>query len=154
MIWFLTLVALLAAPHLASAYYDPGVQRWLNRDPVAEKGFELLRGGDGYGGAGAANLYAFAANDPADRIDALGLNPIEIIEILTPPDAGGSACPKCTPTGYTIYKSPAGKPVRRSCHYECSYLGGKTKRDVTVDVGPRTPCPSSQDIEIRVPISL
>jgi len=27
-------LALLSAPNLATAYYDPGVQRWINRDPV------------------------------------------------------------------------------------------------------------------------
>jgi hypothetical protein len=33
-IWFLTLLALFSAPRLASGYYDPGVQRWVNRDPL------------------------------------------------------------------------------------------------------------------------
>jgi RHS repeat-associated protein len=72
-IWFLALLALLSAPHLASAYYDPGVQRWVNRDPVGDPGFEALRGrkptivGDG------PNLYAFIHNDPLQRTDALGL---------------------------------------------------------------------------------
>jgi hypothetical protein len=35
MIWSLALLALFSTPHLASAYYDPGVQRWINRDPLA-----------------------------------------------------------------------------------------------------------------------
>lgn len=29
----------------ASAYYDPGVQKWINRDPIAECGFEVTRHG-------------------------------------------------------------------------------------------------------------
>jgi uncharacterized protein RhaS with RHS repeats len=58
-IWFLTLLALLAAPHLASAYYDPGVQRWINRDPVEERG--------------GLNLYAFVVNNPIGRADSYGL---------------------------------------------------------------------------------
>ena len=40
LIKFLTLLAVLSGPHLASAYYDPGVQRWINRDPLEEPGFE------------------------------------------------------------------------------------------------------------------
>jgi hypothetical protein len=38
MIWSLALLALFSTPHLASAYYDPGVQRWINRDPLAGVG--------------------------------------------------------------------------------------------------------------------
>jgi len=35
LVWTLALLALLSATNLASAYYDPGVQRWINRDPLA-----------------------------------------------------------------------------------------------------------------------
>ena len=58
-IWFLTLLALLTAPHLASAYYDPGAQRWLNRDPIGER--------DGL------HLYSFVGNTPIGKIDPKGL---------------------------------------------------------------------------------
>ena len=40
-------------------YYDPNVGRWLNRDPIAERG--------GY------NLYGFIRNDAANSVDVLGL---------------------------------------------------------------------------------
>ena len=56
----LGLVVLFSAPNLASAYYDPGVQRWLNRDPVQEHG--------------GSNLYTFARNHPNNGIDPLGLS--------------------------------------------------------------------------------
>jgi uncharacterized protein RhaS with RHS repeats len=59
MICFLTLLALLSAPDLASAYYDPGVQRWINRDPIGEWG--------------GVNLFGFGNNQPASGIDAYGL---------------------------------------------------------------------------------
>ncbi len=36
---FLSLLLLLPAAR-SSAYYDPGVQRWINRDPAIEPGFE------------------------------------------------------------------------------------------------------------------
>ena len=125
---------------------------WLSRDPIAEMWFELARRDDTYGDADSPNLYAFAFNSPANHVDGLGLSIIEPIEILSPPSLGGSTCPQCTPTGYTIYKSPQGRPVRRSCHYECSNVAGG-KLEVTVDVGPKTPCPSGQDIAVKLPIN-
>jgi RHS repeat-associated protein len=63
-------------------YYDPNLQRWPNRDPLGEKGFEanrslvpvqlmgllpppeLLRGPD---------LYTYVGNDPEDKHDSFGL---------------------------------------------------------------------------------
>jgi RHS repeat-associated protein len=69
----LTLLALFSAPHLASAYYDPGAQRWINRDPLEEPGFELRRERPALVLAGEPNRYLFVANDPLDRADYLGL---------------------------------------------------------------------------------
>ncbi len=40
-------------------YYDPVTGRWLNRDPIEERG--------------GLNLYAFVGNDPVNRWDYLGL---------------------------------------------------------------------------------
>jgi hypothetical protein len=56
----LTLLLLfLASSQIASAWYDPGVQRWINRDPIQEKG--------------GINLYQFVSNRPADFVDLFGL---------------------------------------------------------------------------------
>ena len=52
------LLAALSAPHLASAYYDPGVQRWINRDPIQE--------------VMGPNLYAFVYNAPEGLVDTFG----------------------------------------------------------------------------------
>jgi uncharacterized protein RhaS with RHS repeats len=43
----------------AQAFYNPSAGRWLNRDPIGEKG--------------GRNLYAFVANRPPNAIDWLGL---------------------------------------------------------------------------------
>jgi len=65
---FLILLALLSGPHLASAYYDPGVQRWINRDP-AEEGFDL-------------NLYRPDLNRPTHVIDTDGRIPVLIPVVI------------------------------------------------------------------------
>jgi hypothetical protein len=58
--WMKIITLLLVSfTHLASAFYDPKVGRWLNRDPL--------------GTAGGANLYCFAGNDGINRIDPFGL---------------------------------------------------------------------------------
>jgi len=40
-------------------FYNPSTGRWLNRDPIEERG--------------GMNVYAFVANDPIRRVDRLGL---------------------------------------------------------------------------------
>ncbi len=70
----MVLLALLSSSHMASAYYDPGVQRWLNRDPIGETGFEELRRGVETDLVGdGLNLYAFVSNNPINSVDGLGL---------------------------------------------------------------------------------
>lgn len=44
---------------VANAFYDPGLQRWINRDPIGEEG--------------GINLCGFVGNDPLNGVDALGL---------------------------------------------------------------------------------
>jgi hypothetical protein len=56
----LALVLLPLSPQSASAFYDPGLQRWINRDPIQEDG--------------GLNLYLHASGDPVDRHDLLGLS--------------------------------------------------------------------------------
>jgi hypothetical protein len=52
LIWLLTLTS-------ASAFYDPGAQRWINRDPIAEQG--------------GVNLTGFVFNAPLNLVDLFGL---------------------------------------------------------------------------------
>jgi hypothetical protein len=53
------LLLLLVSSQNTSAWYDPGVQRWINRDPIGE--------------IGAPNLYCFVLNRPILSVDPLGL---------------------------------------------------------------------------------
>jgi uncharacterized protein RhaS with RHS repeats len=52
------LFILLASAPLAHAYYDPAVQRWINRDPIEE--------------SGGLNLQTFTGNSPLTRVDKDG----------------------------------------------------------------------------------
>ena len=49
----------LFVAHEALAFYNPEAGRWLNRDPIEEKG--------------GHNLYGLVRNDPLGKVDALGL---------------------------------------------------------------------------------
>ncbi len=63
-------------------YYDPNLQRWLNRDPIGESGFELRRFRNGVmlrviallQIIGGNNLFEFIQNQPTEGYDALGLD--------------------------------------------------------------------------------
>src|SRR5688572_19216182 len=54
----LAVFVLLSAAQLTSAFYDPSLGRWLNRDPIAERG--------------GINLYAYVVNNPIIQFDTLG----------------------------------------------------------------------------------
>jgi len=62
-------------------FYDPVLQRWLNRDPLMERGFAAVREKMGqrfgasfiYGSGELPNLYDLSRNDPVNEMDPLGL---------------------------------------------------------------------------------
>ena len=45
-------------------WYDPNLQRWLNRNPIQE--------------AGGINLYGFVGNNPIHKVDRLGLQGVQL----------------------------------------------------------------------------
>ncbi|MFO1511504.1 MAG: RHS repeat-associated core domain-containing protein [Verrucomicrobiota bacterium] len=53
------IAALVGMVEVANAFYDPGLQRWINRDPIWEEG--------------GVNLYAPTGNEPVNGVDVLGL---------------------------------------------------------------------------------
>jgi len=75
---FLMFVLLLLSTLELSAFYDPNLQRWPNRDPLEEAGFELFLGGGSFPGSAGQNLYAFVRNSPITGTDPLGLCDIKI----------------------------------------------------------------------------
>jgi len=71
----LALWVLLSATHLASAFYDPSLGRWVNRDPIKELGHFALRYRHSVQiGIKEKNSYTFVKNSPIDRVDTLGLD--------------------------------------------------------------------------------
>lgn len=79
-------LALLSVPVQTQAYYDPAPQRWINRDPVGEPGFEGLKQADipmvrvapedvpdDLPLADSPNSYVFVRNRPTSEIDPFGL---------------------------------------------------------------------------------
>jgi RHS repeat-associated protein len=79
-------------------FYDPNLQRWINRDPLSEPGFELIhepvtrdfvrriRYSTKY--VAILNLYALAANRLPGHLDALGLFWFDFwTEVLEPADS-------------------------------------------------------------------
>jgi RHS repeat-associated protein len=55
-------------------YYDPNLQRWPNRDPMGEIGFQKLQKLSIGMDEGDFNLYRFVNNDGINGIDPLGMN--------------------------------------------------------------------------------
>ena len=69
------ILGLWGCAYPAAAYYDPGVQRWVNRDPFADYGFQELLSDNlsTWRRHDNGNLYTFADNAPSLYIDAFGL---------------------------------------------------------------------------------
>ena len=55
-------------------FYDPRLQRWPNRDPIGENGFESSRRRRVVLLGGGANRYAYLHNAPIGRSDPFGLD--------------------------------------------------------------------------------
>ena len=134
LLWFLTCLTLFSATQLASAYYDPGVQRWINRDPLGEPGSSAARGhqwkaalGDQWAKvAHGPDLYTFVGNAPPDLHDPFGL---QATPILPCSDADIAKCNKlCDARGYyagvcwgcTLWCTPLGyvKICLCTCHFK------------------------------------
>jgi RHS repeat-associated protein len=54
-------------------FYDPLTQRWLNRDPLGEPGFETLRHNRSSVLGSEPNRYLFVKNNPINSVDLFGL---------------------------------------------------------------------------------
>ena len=83
-------------------FYDPNLQRWINRDPMTERGFENLRKhrtkrpikwlpfGEQTEGP---NMFAYVRNDPQDLLDPVGLGMAGFIPPRGTPGCFRNNCP-------------------------------------------------------------
>jgi hypothetical protein len=96
LLWALAPLALFSAPNLASAYYDPGVQRWINRDPIEEWN--------------GINLYTFVGNSPVSWVDDFGQEKKR--PDTNPPSRRAHGADKCRPKLAPKPKPPPEPPPR------------------------------------------
>jgi RHS repeat-associated protein len=96
-------------------YYDPNLQRWLNRDPVTEGGFQVLVKVRGGNITVERNLYAFVENKAINRRDLRGLTPGGLLPI---PAISGFDVQLCPSFGgwdidlhYCVVFQPGGFPT-------------------------------------------
>jgi hypothetical protein len=90
-----TLVLLTSVADL-QAFYNPGTGRWLNRDPIEERG--------------EVNMYGFVGNSPDQRVDPLGLQsappgwpwPPPGSKPLPPPPLPPAPPPPPDPVGFAL----------------------------------------------------
>jgi hypothetical protein len=80
--WLICALGLwLLSQQCGRCFYDPGPQRWLNRDPLLDPGFETLRTSQAVQSPRPAeavydaNLFRMLNNSPLNLTDALGLDP-------------------------------------------------------------------------------
>lgn len=70
----MTVFVVLFAANIASAFLDPNLGRWIQRDPIGERG--------------GLNLYGYVGNNPVNFVDPLGL---DIAVIWNGPTSGNPA---------------------------------------------------------------
>ncbi|MCW5554892.1 MAG: RHS repeat-associated core domain-containing protein [Verrucomicrobiae bacterium] len=74
-------------------WYAPNLQRWLNRDPLGELGFELLRRGNWkVRGSHQPNLYVFVHNVPTSLVDSDGRAALPILVAILVEAAWQATC--------------------------------------------------------------
>jgi RHS repeat-associated protein len=72
-------------------FYDPSLQRWLNRDPIQE--------------VGGINLYAFVGNNPLTWIDYLGQKTVFVPPGWQGPPASGDTIVNCPNGPASLYQN-------------------------------------------------
>jgi RHS repeat-associated protein len=61
--------------HYGYRFYDPNLQRWINRDPISERGFRtVVKQAKMHTAVEENTLYVAFSNDPLNKYDAFGLS--------------------------------------------------------------------------------
>lgn len=81
------IATVVCSARTASAFYDPGMQQWLNRDPLADLGFQTTRTlRTSLFHSRDWRSYQYVFNEPLRFFDAFGLIPI-----MAPPSSSSGA---------------------------------------------------------------
>ena len=143
-----TLIAYWLGLGNASAFYDPGAQRWLNRDPIGEKG--------------GKDLFVYVKNGPVNRVDPLGLYGNPVSGPGGPVGPSGPDLPPMPPIpNYPFWNNPGRKPYNNCYNYgldlpacdfrqpgqfpngvDCASLKTSVKSDGASDTDSCGNCPS------------
>jgi len=121
-------------------FYDSSLQRWLNRDPLGEGGFELVMRNRAVAPNFAevvedANLFRFLNNGTPNRVDADG----RVAAVAVP---AACICWRLIVAGVLIIAQACQEP-QRTCHYTCP-----SGREVIIQ-GPASSvtCYTTRDID-------
>jgi RHS repeat-associated protein len=149
--WLLCALGLwLLSQQCGQCFYDPGLQRWINRDPLGEVGFEALRHKPPSALGDGLNRYLFVENAPIASVDSDGTLSVVIrrtVPRVLPKDAlGGPYVPRsCRLTGKCTTNTAYG-PNATICTYACVPGGysdeiGSLPRAVIFVAAPGSHCP-------------
>ena len=159
----LPLLLLLLSAQLACAYYDPGLQRWINRDPKDETGFYRVWRNDARRAqpatgpsASRVNLFTYVSNGPVNAVDPDGRQAGWIARCLrlSETSAGHGVPYSCLLARQWVADPGPGRegPRARICIYICTGGGGtdeaaqyQIRRGIVV-VGPDDPCPDPKQL--------
>jgi RHS repeat-associated protein len=138
-------------------FYDPNLQRWINRDPREERG--------------GINLQGFAGNDPVNDLDPYGEGIISclvrslpivngVLKLIDPPGLNGGITPKkCTLLWGGPITYGKGQQAERTCNYECrgphpsdEPNTGPPPTIVIITIPPGYSCPSEPGLAPVPPI--
>ncbi len=122
---FLSMAAIFGMVEVANAFYDPGLQRWVNRDPIEEDG--------------GLNLYAFVFNEPIHSRDPFGW-----AIVFVPPGTQGPPAPG--DTWVTCPESPSNVILRDNMG-EAEQLGVPWRRE---NSNPLAALPAANGFRDRV----
>jgi RHS repeat-associated protein len=148
-------------------FYDPYLQRWINRDPIQEQPGRQTKLRLIAQAEAGWNLYEFCLNQPPTYADTdgrslwswLGWLKHQISELMTPYGGGGTCCNKSSKDTFYVdngewHVLPAGKctPFDVDCDgymcggkfYPVSNLSSGTCRPDCTGTGPSAPLPNSR----------
>lgn len=122
----------LASPGLyyyGYRFYDPNLQRWLNRDPIGE--------------AGGINLYGFSANDPVCRFDLYGLAERDVPPPRFPPLQSKPSRPSMPPLAPSMGRGPL------ACEGAQGVISGGNAAPPYVALCPEEQCKPDEKDHVR-----